>query len=214
MPLTVDLNLAADTQLGPAGLSRADFEALRPRAAEAHEAIVSGRKAGRIAFMELPFDRAAAEAAKSLGRELARFENLLVLGIGGSSLGAKALFTALVHPLHNLLPEKKRNGARMFFPDNSDGVTFAALLETLDLSKTAVAAITKSGGTAETWAQLLVVRDRLKALSPDAARRQIVAVTDPEKGALRKVATAEGISLAHLSLKVSEKALAFSREEA
>ncbi|MBI3181954.1 MAG: glucose-6-phosphate isomerase [Myxococcales bacterium] len=191
-PIALDLNLSTAAQVGSAGLSRQDFEALIPAARAAHRSLCEGRKAGKIAFMDLPFDSRAAEAAQSLGGELSAFENLVVLGIGGSSLGAKALFSALCHPFHNLLPRERRSGARLFFPDNSDPSTFSALLDALDLRTTAFAAITKSGGTAETWAQLMVARERLSRLSAEAARRQIVAVTDPEKGALRKVAAAEG----------------------
>lgn len=190
--LTLDLNLASDAQVGAAGIKRAELEKLSPKVKAVHDALVSQRRAGRIAFMDLPFDQGAAQAAIDLGRELAAYENLLVLGIGGSSLGAKALFTGLCHPFHNLLPTSVRKAPRLFFPDNSDPATFAALLELVDLSETAVAAITKSGSTAETWAQLLLVRDRMRVISADAARRQIVAVTDPLKGALRAVAQAEG----------------------
>ncbi len=191
-PIQIDFNLATDGQVGPSGLSRAELESLAARGREAHREIQAARKAKTLAFMDLPFDRAAAAAASALGKEMAGLENLLVLGIGGSSLGGKALFTALCHPFHNLMPRgSARSGARLFFPDNPDPSTFSGLLEAIDLSKTGVAAITKSGGTAETWAQLLVLRERLKALGIDPKDR-IVAITDPAKGALRKVATEQG----------------------
>lgn len=190
--LKLDLNDATAEQVGAAGLGREDFEGLKDRAKAAHEKILADRTSGRIQYQELPKDRAAADAAKKLAGELAgQFEDLLVLGIGGSSLGPKALITALCHPFHNLLPAAKRKGMRAFFPDNSDPSTFAALLETVDLRKTGIAAITKSGGTAETWSQLLVLRDRIRKQGGDPVK-QMVAVTDPKKGALRSVATAEG----------------------
>ncbi len=192
--LTLDLNLTTQEQVGQGGLTRADFDALQPKIAAAHQAIVGARAAGQLPFFELPKDAAAAKAAKDLGKELAStYENLVVLGIGGSSLGAKALFTGLCHPFHNLLPSAVRTGkARLFFPDNSDAATFTGLLEVLDLKRTAFAAITKSGGTAETWAQLLHVRAQLAKLGGEAGKRQVVAVTDPQKGALRSVATRDG----------------------
>jgi glucose-6-phosphate isomerase len=190
--LTLDVNLAMAEQVGPGGLSRADLSSLQAKAQATHQAIVRGRQERQLLFLDLPTDAAAAKAAVDLGQALrASFDNLVVLGIGGSSLGPKALFTALCHPFHNLRGGQgpgQGQGARLFFPDNSDPATFAALLETLDLSRTAVAAITKSGGTAETWAQLLVVKERLGAR----ARDQVVAITDPHKGALRAVAAAEG----------------------
>jgi glucose-6-phosphate isomerase len=192
--LQVDVNLAMADQLGAAGLRREDLDALAPRIAAAHEKLAGDRRAGRLPFFDLPKDRAAAEAAKALAKELWReHENLLVLGIGGSSLGAKALFTGLCHPFHNLLPRDRRGGMRLFFPDNADPATFSGLLDVLDLQKTAAAAITKSGGTAETWSQMLVLRERwAKTGGEGALGRHVVAVTDPEKGALRAVATAHG----------------------
>lgn len=191
MALTLDLNLATRAQVGPAGLERSDFTGLAPRLTAALDALDQAHDKRTLEFMRLPQDTAAAQAAIGLGRQLARdFDELVVLGIGGSSLGGKALFAALAHPLHNLITRPQRQGAtRLFFPDNSDPSTFAALLEQLDLSRTAFAAITKSGGTAETWAQLLEIHRRL---GPEAARRQIVAVTDPAKGALRAVAQEQG----------------------
>jgi glucose-6-phosphate isomerase len=188
--LQLDFNLTTTEQVGAGGLARGDLQAVVPRVAEAHAALMQKRAEGRIAFMDLPGQRAAIDEAVALGRDVsAAFENLVVLGIGGSSLGPKALYTALTHPFSSLLPKDKRGGARLFFPDNSDPSTFAGLLGVLDLKRTAFAAITKSGGTAETWAQLLHVTSQLDA---GARKQQIVAVTDPQAGALRAVATKEG----------------------
>jgi glucose-6-phosphate isomerase len=189
-PLTLDLNYATKEQVGAAGLSRAELDQLAPSVELAHDALAHAHEAGTLEFLKLPFDGAAARAARELATSLrGRFDTLVVLGIGGSSLGAKALFAGLSHPFHNLLPASKRQGLRLFFPDNSDPSTFAALLDVLDLEKTAFAAITKSGGTAETWAQVLALVERL---GPARAREHFVAVTDPKRGALRAVATAEG----------------------
>jgi glucose-6-phosphate isomerase len=192
--LQLDVNLAMEEQIGAAGLRRQDLEELAPRIKATHAKLAVDRRAGKLPFFDLPKDAAAAEAARELARDLARdHENLLVLGIGGSSLGGKALFTALCHPLHNLLPGDRRRGMRLFFPDNADSSTFSALLEVLDLDRTAAAAITKSGGTAETWSQLLVLRERWAGKGGEAElARHVVAVTDPEKGALRAVARAAG----------------------
>jgi len=187
---TLDVNNALSSSVGQGGLSPDALEKVAPRVASAHAAIFGARAAGKLPYLDLPTDRAAADAAKALAKELSGYGSLLVLGIGGSSLGAKALFTSLCHPFHNLLPVERRGGRpQVFFPDNSDGSTFSGLLEVVDLQRAAVAAITKSGGTAETWAQLLLLRERLGA---EAARRQVVAITDPERGALRAVAREEG----------------------
>jgi glucose-6-phosphate isomerase len=192
--IQLDLNLGTTAGIGPGGLGREDFDALGPKVKQIHGELQAARKKGTLRFFDLPTDRAAADEARALAAELRReFDDLLVLGIGGSSLGAKALFAALCHPAHNLLPKEQRGGMRLFFPDNADPSTFAGLLDVLDLDRTAAAAITKSGGTAETWSQLLVLRDRwAKTGGADALRRHVVAVTDPDRGTLRAVAQASG----------------------
>lgn len=187
--LSLDFNSVLSTRIGPGGLDPSDFQRLEDRARKAHERLQGLRSAGDLGWWGLPSEAEVRDPAIALGEELrGRFENVVVLGIGGSSLGPKAVISALGGPFHNLMQGERRPGARVFFPDNSDPATFAALLDLLDLSKTCFLAITKSGGTAETLAQLLVVRERLGSKLKD----QLVVITDPEKGALRKIAEKEG----------------------
>jgi len=122
-----------------------------------------------------------------------RFENILVLGIGGSALGGLALSEALLHPYWNLLSEEERNGyPRIFFMDNIDPDSMNALFDVLDLSKTLVNVITKSGSTAETMSQFLIIKDRLEKELGDNYRYNIVATTDKKTGVLRQIAEQEG----------------------
>ena len=122
-----------------------------------------------------------------------RFENILVLGIGGSALGGIAATEALLKPYWNLLSEEQRNGfPRIFFLDNIDPDTMSGLLDYLDLSKTLVNVITKSGDTAETMAQFLIVKDRLEKELGDKYRYNVVATTDKKTGILRQIAEQEG----------------------
>ncbi len=122
-----------------------------------------------------------------------RFENILVLGIGGSALGGMALAHALLHPYWNLLSEEERNGyPRIFFLDNIDPDSMNALFDVLDLSKTLVNVITKSGSTAETMSQFLIIKDRLEKELQDNYRYNIVATTDKKTGVLRQIAEQEG----------------------
>lgn len=122
-----------------------------------------------------------------------RFENILVLGIGGSALGGLAITEALLKPYWNLLTEEQRNGLpRIFFLDNIDPDSMSALFQMLDLKKTLVNVITKSGSTAETMSQFMIVKDLLqKELGAD-YRKNIVATTDKRVGVLRQIAEQEG----------------------
>ena len=122
-----------------------------------------------------------------------RFENLLILGIGGSVLGGLALSEALLHPYWNFLTEEERHGyPRIFFLDNIDPDCMTAILDTLDLSKTLVNVIKKSGDTAETMSQFMIVKDRLEKELGDNYRYNIVATTDRKTGILRQVSEQEG----------------------
>ncbi len=122
-----------------------------------------------------------------------RFENVLVLGIGGSALGGIALTEALLKPYWNLLSEEQREGMpRIFFMDNIDPDSMTALLDMLDLSKTLVNVITKSGDTAETMSQFMIVKDRLEKELGDNYRYNVVATTDKKTGILRQISEQEG----------------------
>ena len=123
-----------------------------------------------------------------------RFDNILVLGIGGSALGGIAMTEALLKPYWNLLtPEQRENYPRIFFLDNIDPDTMTGLLDVLDLKRTLVNVITKSGSTAETMSQFMIVKDRLeKELGEDEYRKNVVATTDRQTGVLRQIAEQEG----------------------
>ncbi len=122
-----------------------------------------------------------------------RFENILVLGIGGSALGGCAVCEALLKPYWNLLTEEQRdNLPRIFFLDNIDPDQMNALLDILDLKKTLVNVITKSGSTAETMSQFMIIKDRLEKELGDNYIRNIVATTDQNVGILRQISNEEG----------------------
>ncbi|MBI5137782.1 MAG: glucose-6-phosphate isomerase [Nitrospirae bacterium] len=171
------------------GIRPAELAALAGRAKAAHDALARRRAAGELGFYDLPGqDTAPIDAAAAWARG---FENFVVVGIGGSSLGPKATHQALRHPFHNLLPPHERGGPRLFFMENVDPATIAALLAMLDPQQTCVNVVTKSGGTAETLANYMVARAWLERAGLDPARH-LIATTDPDKGDLRKIARAEG----------------------
>ena len=122
-----------------------------------------------------------------------RFENILVLGIGGSALGGQAVTEALLKPFWNLLTPEQRDGLpRIFFLDNIDPDTISGLLNVIDLKKTLVNVITKSGSTAETMSQFMIVKNILEQELGADYRKNIVATTDKKTGILRQIAEQEG----------------------
>ncbi len=120
-------------------------------------------------------------------------ENLVVLGIGGSALGNIALQASLNSTVYNLLPAGERPGPRMWVVDNVDPANLGAvmgLVKKLDptYQKTVFNVVSKSGETAETAAQFMLVRQTLiDALGRDKHAQRIVAITDPAKGTMRKI---------------------------
>ena len=161
----------------------------------AHLDLTRAREAGTLGFLDLPGNHALRDdVARFAGEVKGRYREVVILGIGGSALGPIALRTALRPPLWNVLDDSRRDGMpRLHVLDNVDPATIAALLDGLSLEDTLFLVVSKSGGTAETMAQYLVVRQRLaQAVGRDLARH-LVFITDPEKGALRAIADAEGI---------------------
>ena len=122
-----------------------------------------------------------------------RFDNILVLGIGGSALGGIAVCEALLKPYWNLLSDEQRNNMpKIFFLDNIDPDQMNGLLNVLDLKKTLVNVITKSGSTAETMSQFMILKNRLEEELGDDYRKHIVATTDQTTGILRQISNEEG----------------------
>ena len=192
--LTVDISGLTDAGVGDSGITGAELDARASAAAAAVRQTLERRARGEIGFLDLPDDRASGRACMDFARELPpEVDTMVVLGIGGSSLGPRALHSALAPPFDVLRPRAPGMPRRLFFPDNVDPVTMHGLLEVVDPARTVWNVVTKSGGTAETAAQLLVVEDLLtRRLGADRARRHIVATTDPGKGALRRTAEARG----------------------
>lgn len=168
------------------GLAAEQLEALLPELTAAQRELMA-RRGRDIGFYDAPLQR---DLLKGIQAEVTRLralaDDLLVLGIGGSSLGGQALCAALG-------PTSGRD-VRVHFVDNIDPDTVAVLLEKLDPTRTAATVITKSGDTVETLAQLLIVRRWLRvSLGQGEARSRMTFVTDPDKGLLRELARREGV---------------------
>jgi glucose-6-phosphate isomerase len=182
------------------GITDAEWREVAARFEAAHTAVADELGRGSLGFLELPDNGALHGQTLDFvrrRRERGSFPtDVVVLGIGGSALGPIALRTALRPPQWNLLGDAAREGnPRLHVLDNVDPANILALLARLDLARSLFVVTSKSGGTAETMSQYLVVRGRLASALGDAeARERIVFVTDPEKGALRTIARQEGIA--------------------
>ncbi len=181
---------------GAHGLPRSRLDELIRRFRAVQAELRERRAGGEYGFYDL-IDQAPAVKeitgfAEGLGQA---HDHVLVLGIGGSALGARALLGALRPPAWNELDDEGRD----FFPrltvlENVDPTSVGAALRRIDPRRVLVNVISKSGGTAETMAQYLVVRAWLEEALGSAASRHLVFTTDPARGALRELATREGIA--------------------
>lgn len=181
-------NMLADSA-GEHGVADAEIVDVTNRCGEVFDTLKRQRGEGILGFMDLPYDETAAGQVMKLASSCkGRFENLVVLGIGGSALGAIALKSALCHPLHNMLDAKGRGGLpRLFVLDNIDPDAISAVMDFIDPKTTLFNVITKSGGTAETISQLVMFHDLVSKAVGDRAGEHFVATTDPAKGDLRKM---------------------------
>jgi len=193
---TLDVRNALAEVIGSRGVDAAALEALGPAADAARQRLEERRRAGEIGFSALPFDPAPLDAIETFVAGLdRRITDVLVAGIGGSSLGPRALCRALLHRWNELLPPARRPGRRLWFLENADPATISATLDVVDLRRALVVVITKSGGTAETLAQWLVAWERIaKAVGARQVASRFVFVTDPKRGVLRQVAGEKGVT--------------------
>ncbi|MCU0620006.1 MAG: glucose-6-phosphate isomerase [Gemmatimonadales bacterium] len=180
---------------GTHGLPREQLATLARRFGAVHDEVRARRGQGEYGFYELAAQddtvRGITQFAGGVGQA---FDHVLVLGIGGSALGTRALLNALRPPAWNELDDEGRD----FYPrltvlENVDPTSVRAALRRIDPRRVLVNVVSKSGGTAETLAQYLVVRAWLEEALGPAVHRHLVFTTDPSRGALRELASREGI---------------------
>ena len=179
----------------PGGLAADALSSSGEAFARAHADVEARRAAGTLGFPALPEDaalRAALRADALASRN--EIDDVVLFGIGGSALGPNMLRSALCPPRWNELDAAARGGwPRLHVMDNVDPVTMGALFDRVDLRRARVLVISKSGGTAETMSQYLVVREKLEQLGAEWPQRVLRFITDPAKGVLRAIAKADGI---------------------
>jgi glucose-6-phosphate isomerase len=190
-------NVTAEIIGSEHGITDAQLKTLAQKTSPLILQLNKERKAGKTPYRDLPYNEKTVQKVKELTAELKdRCENLVVLGIGGSALGNIALQTALNPYMHNL-DDSQRPGPRLFVFDNTDPPQLASFLDWVGdkLDKTIFNVISKSGQTAETAAQFLIIRKMLQdAFGPKGLKNHVVATTDPKQGTLRKIADETGIA--------------------
>ena len=176
--MRVDIGNALTSVASP-GVSGTALERLDDRVARAHDRIAAGMDADEFGYvaLNLPERTDAAEIREAV-EPLERFDHVLTVGIGGSALGAVTVSRALGLEGHHVL-------------DNVDPVEARRLLDSLPLKGVAVNVVSRSGTTAETLSNFLVVREAMADAGVDWTERTVV--TTGGSGPLREAAETEGL---------------------
>jgi glucose-6-phosphate isomerase len=177
------------------GITTRDLETIDPVIRAAHAAVSDQIRSGKLGYAALPTNTSyRAAVCELVERYRPDTTDLVVLGIGGSALGNIALHAALQPATYNLLSDARRPGPRLFVLDNVDPALVGDTLNLLGrrIKTTLFNVISKSGETAETAAQFMIVRQLLQKKLGASYARRIVATTDAARGTLHDIAAAEG----------------------
>jgi glucose-6-phosphate isomerase len=159
----------------------------------------SGTGADFLGWLNLPEETLKSGFLKEIsavGEEIFKNADLLiVIGIGGSYLGAKAVTNSFLHPFHNSLSKTERKAPKLLYAGfNISGRYHEALLEEIEKSSSVyVNVISKSGTTTEPGIAFRLIKDALeKKYGKTESAKRIIATTDEKKGALRELSVNEG----------------------
>ncbi len=180
-------------------LTQTELDLLAPQVRTAHDLLHArtGPGAEFTGWLDLPrhYDRSEfariQEAAAQIRHDA---DALVVVGIGGSYLGARAAIEMLGHSFYNQLPRERRQGPAVYFAGHQiSGTYLTHLLELLEDREVAVNVISKSGTTTEPAVAFRVLRAWMeRKYGKEGARRRIYATTDRARGALKQMAATEG----------------------
>jgi len=153
------------------------------RVERAFEAMKEDVGAGRANYINLPFSRDQLSAAIGVKEAIGKITDLVVCGMGGSSLGTKALISIF----------GPADGVRIHVLDTIEPEAVNSVFSSIDLKKTMFDVVTKSGNTLETLALLSVILQRLEKEGIDAGKRIVITTTESEDNDLYRWATEKGI---------------------
>jgi len=189
--LLFDYNFASKHKIS-AGLSESDIETYKDRVSIGLKRLEAMVKDGSVGFPDLPTHDTL--DIKNFVKDVkGQFNDLIIVGIGGSALGIEMLMNALLPVGYNALNFTERGGfPRCWIADNIDPSKINTILKHCKPEDTMVVVISKSGNTVETAANFSHIHDWLKSTVTKLSKH-IVVITDPEKGPLRDYANKNNI---------------------
>ena len=180
-------------------IEESEINALKPYIEVAHNTLHNGTGAGSdfLGWVNLPenYDKEEYARIKKAAEKIkSNSKALIVIGIGGSYLGARMAVEMVHHNFFNLNDNARKDGVQIFFAGNSISSTYLAdLVETVKDIDFSVNIISKSGTTTEPAIAFRVFRKLLiEKYGVEGAKERIYATTDKAKGALKNLADEEG----------------------
>lgn len=180
-------------------IEKHEYEYLKPQVMMAHESLHNGNGPGNdyIGWLDYPqnYNREEFDRIKSVAERIRKSSDVLVvIGIGGSYLGAKTVIDALTHSFYNELPKDKRKGPKIYFAGHQiSGTYLTELLEIIEDQEVSLNVISKSGTTTEPAIAFRVLKKAIEEkYGKEGAKSRIFATTDQKSGALRKLSAEEG----------------------
>lgn len=188
-------NITSDVIGEEHGITESDLKSLAQKTGPLITRINRERNDGKTPYRDLPYNQEVLNRVLELaGQVRDEFEIFVVLGIGGSALGNIALQTALNPYMYNF-DHDRRKTPQIFVFDNVDPMQLGSFLDWLDdkLDKTVFNVISKSGRTAETASQFLVIRQLLmERFGIEGLKKHVIATTDKSQGTMRKISNDAG----------------------
>ena len=180
-------------------VSDAEIEALAPYVKVAHDTVQNKTGAGSdfLGWVDLPvdYDKEEFSRIKKAAEKIRKDSDvLIVIGIGGSYLGARAAIEMLSHSFYNSVSKDMRKGPQIFYAGNSISSTYLCeLIEAVENVDFSVNVISKSGTTTEPAIAFRVFKEILeKKYGKEGAKERIYSTTDKARGALKTLSDAEG----------------------
>lgn len=195
--IVIDYTNMMSESIGVHGINDDDFISVKGDIERAVKRITDKQ----LMFRRLPYENI--DKIVEYGKYIrSNFKNFLVLGIGGSALGPKAIFKSTCGRYHNEYKIDKVPLPKFYFEDNVDPDRIYDLINTIDLENTCINIISKSGKTIETLSQMMIFIDALQKLKPDSWTDNLVFTTDKDNSVLLDIGKKYGIKMFYIPQEI------------
>lgn len=192
-------NVSFDFSIANGFVNQADIDGIEKEVLEARDTLVSGTGAGNdfLGWVNLPvdYDKDEFKRIKAAARKIQSDSDVLVvIGIGGSYLGARAAIEFLRHGFYNNIAKEQRKTPEIYYVGNNISSTYiTGLIDVIGDRDFSINVISKSGTTTEPAIAFRIFKEMLEQkYGHDEAVKRIYATTDKVKGALKNLADTEG----------------------